>query len=373
MLRRLFLPLSALLALVLVPAVAVGKKDDKLPNVAPAHVSDVTSTGVTVRADVNTRGIAGSFAVEWGPTEAFGARTADMPLAADPGNQDATATLTGLAPATTYFFHVVATNDNGSDAGATATFTTAPAADAAPPAAPAPKGTDKDKDKGKSNGNANGNANGKPEDTPRGRSESIPAPNLLDGPVATPADVVVGKKVVVGSEEGTIKVRVPGTDDYTEVGPGAAVPVGSIVDARNGTVRLTTAVGDDTQDALLHGAKFEVRQARHSHGMTDILLRGGDFSACRRTDGAVASAASRKRRHRTTRRSLWAKDNSGRFRTHGRQSVATVRGTEWRTTDTCRGTTTSVREGAVLVQERHRHKRVLVRAGKSYFARAAGR
>jgi hypothetical protein len=130
------------------------------------------------------------------------------------------------------------------------------------------------------------------------------------------------------------------------------VPVGSDVDATRGTVRLTTAVaGDDTQAALLRGAKFEVRQARKGKGMTDLVLRGGDFSACRRDGGATAHAAergSRTRSARKTRRSLWARDNSGRFRTHGRHSVATVRGTEWRTTDTCRGTTTSVKKGAVL-------------------------
>jgi hypothetical protein len=100
--------------------------------------------------------------------------------------------------------------------------------------------------------------------------------------------------------------------------------------------------------------------------MTDLVLRGSDFASCGRTTARAASA----RRSTAPRRSLWAKDSSGRFRTRGRHSVATVRGTEWTTTDTCRGTTTSVREGAVLVRDLHRGRSVLVRAGGFYLARA---
>ena len=51
------------------------------------------------------------------------------------------------------------------------------------------------------------------------------------------------------------------------------------------------------------------------------------------------------------RRSLWGHDRGGRFRTHGRDSVATVRGTTWQVTDRCDGTVTRVTEGAVLVRD----------------------
>jgi hypothetical protein len=74
-------------------------------------------------------------------------------------------------------------------------------------------------------------------------------------------------------------------------------------------------------------------------------------------------------RRRLPVRRLWARDRGGRFRTHGRNSVATVRGTSWVTTDTCAGTRTTVTSGAVSVRDVRRRRTVLVRAGHSYLAR----
>ena len=69
-------------------------------------------------------------------------------------------------------------------------------------------------------------------------------------------------------------------------------------------------------------------------------------------------------------RRLWAKDDHGRFRTHGRDSVATTRGTLWSTEDRCTGTLTRVKQGKVLVRPRHSRRTVLVSAGHKYLARA---
>jgi ferric-dicitrate binding protein FerR (iron transport regulator) len=68
-------------------------------------------------------------------------------------------------------------------------------------------------------------------------------------------------------------------------------------------------------------------------------------------------------------RSLWARDNHGRFRTHGANSVATARGTAWLTQDRCDGTRTRVTRGAVAVRDLARHRTVVVRAGHAYLAR----
>jgi hypothetical protein len=126
-------------------------------------------------------------------------------------------------------------------------------------------------------------------------------------------------------------------------------------------VQLTSAVAPGvTQTGEFRGALFQVRQG--SNGMTDIVLRGSELYSCGR---ARISA----RRKRPVRR-LWGSDENGRFRTHGRHSVATVRGTTWITTETCAGTRTTVTEGAVSVRDKHRRKAVLVRAGQSYLARA---
>ena len=60
----------------------------------------------------------------------------------------------------------------------------------------------------------------------------------------------------------------------------------------------------------------------------------------------------------------------GRFRTRGRHSAATVRGTKWTTTDRCDGTLTTVARGKVAVRDFRRKKTIVVRAGKSYLAKS---
>jgi hypothetical protein len=156
-------------------------------------------------------------------------------------------------------------------------------------------------------------------------------------------------------------VKQEGTEDFAELADGAAVPVGSLVDATEGTVRLVSEAGDETQTVLVRDGKFEVRQSSDGSGVTDLVLRGGDFSVCGRAQSAG-------RRERRPRRSLWARDRGGKFRTRGLNSVATVRGTTWRTTDTCRGTTTSVYSGSVLVRELRTGRRAVVRKGQRYLA-----
>jgi hypothetical protein len=163
-------------------------------------------------------------------------------------------------------------------------------------------------------------------------------------------------------------VKQAGTEEYATLEAGTPVPVGSMVDTTAGTVRLISETSDDTtQDVVLRGSKFEVRQARDGSGVTEFVLKGGDFSACGR-----ASSAGRRAR-KPPRRSLWAKDRGGKFRTRGLNSVATVRGTTWRTTDTCSGTTTSVSSGSVTVRELRSGRKVVVRKGERHLARAARR
>jgi ferric-dicitrate binding protein FerR (iron transport regulator) len=73
-------------------------------------------------------------------------------------------------------------------------------------------------------------------------------------------------------------------------------------------------------------------------------------------------------------RRLWGRDKGGRFRTHGHNSTATVRGTRWLTEDRCDGTLTKVTSGAVDVRPRHGRQRVRrVKAGHSVFVRAVTR
>ena len=177
---------------------------------------------------------------------------------------------------------------------------------------------------------------------------------------------VLGRTVIVSPGAGKVLVRRPGTPRFRALDDPARVPVGSIVDVREGRVQLVSSIASDgrLQSGEFWGSRFQVRQARNGRGMTSLALRGGNFASCRTSDG-VASAA----RTRRIRR-LWGRDRGGRFRTYGRQSQATVRGTRWLTEDRCDGTLTRVTSGAVAVRDRGRRRTVLVRAGHSYLARA---
>jgi hypothetical protein len=159
--------------------------------------------------------------------------------------------------------------------------------------------------------------------------------------------------------------------------PAQAVPVGSVLDATRGTLKLTVATaagtaraaqaGTGTQTADFTGSRFVVRQNAVS-AATQLTMTGGNFAQCATaarsaSRGTAFAAASRKRV-----RSLWGSGH-GRFTTRGRNSSATVRGTIWRVTDRCDGTLTTVTRGVVVVRDHLRNRTKVVRAGQSYLVR----
>jgi streptogramin lyase len=186
-------------------------------------------------------------------------------------------------------------------------------------------------------------------------------------PVAPP---VLGKSVVVKPAGGTVKVKTPGSKRYRALAAGAQLPVGTTVDTRSGKIVLQSARNTHgrTQKGTFWGGVFQIRQRKHGKGMTDLHLRGGGFSSCGNRAGISVLAREAKGKRRVVRR-LWGKDKHSRFRTHGRDSVATVRGTRWVTTDRCDGTLTRVTQGKVSVRDLHRKRSVLVSAGHAYLAR----
>jgi hypothetical protein len=188
---------------------------------------------------------------------------------------------------------------------------------------------------------------------------------------ATPAaDAERGESSVGRVTEGAVRVKLPGASGYSEL-PAGALPLGARIDATNGTVALTTALpGGTTQTATFWGGVFTLSQDART-GIVDIKLAPVDRTGCPTTgdDPAVASAASASGSAKRRLRSLWVKDRHGRFRTSGRYSVATVRGTEWVTRERCDGTFTYVRKGAVDVLDRRTGRVHRVRAGHGYLAR----
>ena len=237
------------------------------------------------------------------------------------------APIAGLTPATTYHVRLIAFSHHGFARGDDVPFTTAAAL--APALAPPP--------------------------APSTAGSSAPAP-----------PPVLGQSVNADVRSGTVTVKVPGAPDYVALTDLTSLPVGSILDTREGSVTLNTALpGGKTQSAIFHGGLFEVRQPQGAGGLTEVVLRGA-LTGCS-SAGARAAAVSTKKKRKPPRR-LWGSDSKGKFRTRGGNSVATVRGTSWFTEDRCDGTLTRVSQGSVSVRDLVNDRTVIVRAGHSYLA-----
>ena len=143
------------------------------------------------------------------------------------------------------------------------------------------------------------------------------------------------------------------------------VPVSSRVDARRAEVALTSARGRRRQSATFGAGIFQVLQGRRGRGLTEVVMKGGSFGSCRRARRGASTA----QRSRRVIRRLRGRAR-GRFRTRGRYSAATVRGTNYEVIDRCDGTLTRVTSGTVVVRDFRRRRTIRVRAGKSYLARA---
>ncbi|MEX2195140.1 MAG: hypothetical protein WD844_07620 [Thermoleophilaceae bacterium] len=162
----------------------------------------------------------------------------------------------------------------------------------------------------------------------------------------------------------------------------ATLPVRTIVNTNDGKIRLKSAAalsGSRTQAANFTFGTFQIIQKRARRPITEMVLKGGTFRGCPRTRARRSSGVdaddSQRRRRRTSRsrvRRLWG-DGRGRFRTRGRYSSATVRGTKWIVEDRCGGTLTRLprrpRNSRVDVRDNVRRKTIRLRAGRSYLAR----
>lgn len=172
-----------------------------------------------------------------------------------------------------------------------------------------------------------------------------------------------GESVAVAPEEGKVLVQRPGQKKPTELKEGQTIPVGSLVDATNGKVLLTSVnAAGETQSAVFYGGKFLVQQHDGS-GLVILKLRGGDLSSCggeARKSGATASGRKGRR--------LWGSGH-GNFRTEGSYGSATVQGTIWFTEDRCGSTFFKVRRGVVSIRDFGAGKTFPLPAGKSYLAK----
>lgn len=283
------------------------------PDVVASDATDITPTAATLGATVNPHNSDSTYHFEWGETADYGSSSPDADAGDDNSLHAVALPLDALTPGTTYHYRVVASSAAGASASQDRTFTTVAAPlEPGPPAVPTPK---------------------------------------------------IGTSVVASPASGTVRVRMPGDDHYTTLGANDVVPVGARIDTRHGKIDLVSALGGgSTQKATFWNGVFTVRQPKHGGGYVDLYI--APPAGCGAA-GKVVAPGHRKRR----RNSLWGHDNHGRFRSHGRGSIATVRGTTWLTEERCSGTFTKVKHGKVAVRDKRRHRTVLVRAGHGYLAR----
>ena len=183
----------------------------------------------------------------------------------------------------------------------------------------------------------------------------------------------VGRDVVLRPKGSRLEFGLPRTRRTVPLLDTIAVPVATDVDARDGSVRLTSARGRRaTQSATFSAGLFTVLQRRARRAITELRLKGGDFRQCSAAAAASSSGSAQRRLRRRSIRRLRGRGR-GRFRTRGRYSAATVRGTDYTVTDRCDGTLTTVRRGVVAVRDFRRRRTITVRAGRSYLARAPTR
>jgi streptogramin lyase len=284
----------------------------------------ITTTSARLRGKVRPNSQATDYRFEYGRTTTYGSETPSAYAGSAYDLGVVMATVEGLEPGTEYHFRVVAENDAGETKGPDRTFTT----------------------------------------------ESLPVGAATEDPKGLPANEPEFAKRVVVEPEGTVRVKTPG-GEWKVLAADAELPVGVALDTRRGHVALSSeGCHGGTQTGTFGGGVFSVRQPRAGCGRVDVYLRGGNFKQCRHRAaahrGRVSASASGTKRVRR----LWGRDRGGRFRSHGRHSHATVRGTRWVTVDRCDGTATRVTEGAVAVRDFTRHRTVVVRAGHTYVAKS---
>jgi hypothetical protein len=161
-----------------------------------------------------------------------------------------------------------------------------------------------------------------------------------------------------------------------------------VINALHGTLTLNTAATGGTQHATLAakkgkvkkkpktqtgkfgGAVFKVTQTR-SGLATLALVEGAKFkgapsyTSCKTKNGKAVAAA-------VSRRTLQLLHGSahGKFRTKGRYSAATIRGTIWTIADRCDGTLVHAIKDTVSVDDLVLHKTITLHPGHSYLALA---
>jgi FHA domain len=168
----------------------------------------------------------------------------------------------------------------------------------------------------------------------------------------------LGQSVDLGPVSGQVLVRPPSAAAFEPLLTAREVPVGSQLDARNGSlvVQAPTTVPGTLQAGEFDGGLFQIAQSQATGGLVKLMLQSASTAGCASQNSSQLLG-------------LLHSNVNGRFETQGRYAAATVRGTEWTATDQCNGTLTRVQRGVVQVRDLRTGRTVSVSAGQSYLAR----
>jgi hypothetical protein len=244
--------------------------------------------------------------------------------------------VSGLVPNALYHVRLIASNSAGTGTGADQTFTTA-------------------------------------------KLPNPPPPTLGKTENATPISGLVLIKLPAGKGSHAAGGVVKGKG-FIPLTQARQIPVGSQIDARRGTLNLVVATTKKrhTNTARLGGGVFSLAQQRSgpAKGLSTLALLENAFSGapsystCTAKKGKSVLAGIAKLSPKILQ-TLSVSDKNGKFRTKGRYSAATERGTFWETQDRCDGTLTIVKRGTVNVQDFRTRKTIIVHAGHRFLATAA--
>jgi hypothetical protein len=233
-----------------------------------------------------------------------------------------------------------------------------------------PIGEEKEKEEEK---NAGGGGGGGSSSGPAAKAATLVTPIVAVPPLVVPPPVLA-KTGNVAPVSGTVLVKVSGTSKFVPLSSLQQVPFGSVIEATNGTVSVTTALpGGKTQTGEFFSGEFILRQG--PNGLVVAELTGGSFSVCptKRERSHIARAGDVLARAAASGshvvRKLWANAH-GKFSTKGNYAAGAVQGTEWLTEDLCDGTLIKVTRDKVAVTNLVNHKHVEVKTGRHYLAKA---
>lgn len=159
---------------------------------------------------------------------------------------------------------------------------------------------------------------------------------------------------------GAVYLRTPGATTFTSFSGTRRVPVGTEVEATDGRISITASSG---QHGDFYQGRFIILVSPSQPNVIELDLSGSSFKDCKQSRSLTSAGKP------PPRRQLWG-NAKGKFRTRGRYSITSVRGTTWLTADGCDGTLARVTHGTVGVADLLRNRQVVLRRGENYLSKA---